>query len=200
MQNKIIHIWHRFLGISTWALLAVFVVFTVTSIVALRQNNLQMVKLRSAVYAADANNTDIELALRNLRTFVYGHMNTNLRAGSTSSEAPIQLTNQFSRIVAAEQAKLATKGNANLVFAQAQAQCSATPLTERPQCIQEYVIQNGGNYFELNLPAKELYTFDFVSPKWSPDLAGWAIVGAVTSGILLVLNLLGKVISKRYRS
>lgn len=186
------------MGISTWILVVVFVIFVVTSIVALRQNNLQMVKLRSAVYTADANNTDIELALRDLRTFVYGHMNTNLRAGSTSSEPPIQLTNQFSRIVAAEQAKLAAKGNANQVYAEAQAQCNATPIAERPTCIQEYVIQNGGNYFELNLPAKELYTFDFVSPKWSPDLAGWAIVGAVISGLLLAFSVLGELITKRH--
>jgi hypothetical protein len=190
-KHKAYYLWHKLGGISLWIIAAIFVISVMLSIFALRQNNLTMVRLRDGVYAADKQGTDVEDALRELRTFVYGHMNTNLRAGSTSSEAPIQLTDTYNRLVAAEQARVAALGGNSTVYAAALQKCAdKTVESEKLQCVQQYLTDNGGNKFQLSLPSKEFYTFDFVSPRWSPDLAGFSVVIAVASGILLLLRLI----------
>lgn len=198
-QHKAYYLWHRLSGISLWVIVTIFAISVALSIFALRQNNLTMVTLRTDVYTADKQGGDVEAALRELRTFVYSHMNTNLRAGSTSSEAPIQLTDTYNRLVAAEQARVAALGGNAAVYTAAQQKCiDKTDQSEKLQCIQQYLSDNGGNKFQLSLPSKEFYTFDFISPAWSPDLAGLSIVVAAISGILLILRLIAGQVLKKY--
>lgn len=199
-KHRISGIWHKVGDISLVGLIIAFMIFAGISIFALRANNMRMTELRQAVYTADENDGDVELALRDLRTFVYGHMNTDLRAGSTSSQPPIQLVNRFERAVAAEQARVAAQNNATQVYADAQARCekSSIPLTARAQCIQDYVAANGKGIPQLSLPPKEFYTFDFASPFWSPDIAGWALVATVLVGLLLLARLLAGFAVKLY--
>jgi hypothetical protein len=142
---------------------------------------------------------DVEAALRNLRIFIYGHMNTNLRAGSSSSEAPIQLTETYNRLVASEQARVALLGGNSAVYAAAKQKClDKTVESENLQCVQQYLTDKGGNKFQLSLPSKEFYTFDFISPAWSPDLAGFSLLIAGFFGILLILRLIVGRIVKNY--
>lgn len=142
---------------------------------ALRANNLHMVQLRDAVYAADKNNGDTETALRNLRTYVYGHMNTNLNSGQNAVYPPIQLKYTYERLSAA-QASSTTNAD---IYPEAQKYCEqAIPNgisgSYRLSCIQAYIKQHSVTPVET-IP-KNLYQFDFVSPAWSPDLAGWSLV------------------------
>ncbi len=198
-KHKAYYLWRKLSGVSLAIIVAIFVVSLMLSVFALRQNNLTMVRLRDAVYAADKQGADVEVALRELRIFVYGHMNTNLRAGSTSSEAPIQLSETYNRLVVAEQARVAALGGNSVVYAAAQQKCADKSVeNEKLQCVQQYLTDNGGNKFQLSLPSKEFYTFDFVSPSWSPDLAGFSVVIAVASGVLLVLRLIAGRILKNY--
>ena len=201
MRKHTLHgIWHRFSGISVLVLTIGFIAMTALSIFALRQNNIKMVELKAAVYKADESGGDTETALKNLRDFVFTHMNTTLRSGSNSSEPPIQLVNRFNAAVAAEQARVAALNNAAQVYAAAQASCerSSLPLTARAQCIQDYVSRNGKGIPAPNLPAKEFYTFDFASPRWSPDLAGWALVASALLGILLIIRIASGIVLKFY--
>jgi hypothetical protein len=160
-----------------------------------------MIKLRQAVFNADKQDGDINGALNNLRKYVYGHMNTNLR-GSNSSEPPIQLVNQFNRDVDAERARMVAMGSADKVYVDAQTICEkqGVPIIERAQCIQEYVTKNGKGIPQLNLPAKEVYTFDFASPLWSPDIAGFSIVLSIIFGLLLISRFITGFIIKKYLS
>jgi preprotein translocase subunit SecF len=126
-------------------------------------------------------------------------MNTNLRAGSSSSEAPIQLTDTYNRLVAAEQARVASVGGNSAVYAAAQQKCaSKTTESEKLQCIQQYLTDNGGNKFQLSLPSKEFYTFDFISPAWSPDIAGISVLIACLFSVLLILRLIAGRVLKNY--
>lgn len=199
-KHRISGIWHKIGDVSLVGLIITFMIFAGVSIFALRSNNLRMTELRQAVYIADENDGDVELALRELRTFVYAHMNTDLRAGSSSSQPPIQLVNRFERAVASEQARVAAQNNATQVYADAQARCekSSIPLTARAQCIQDYVAQNGNGIPQLSLPPKEFYTFDFASPFWSPDIAGWSLVATVFVGLLIIARLLAGLVVKLY--
>ena len=38
-----------------------------------------------------------------------------------------------------------------------------------------------------NIPVS-LYEFDFISPTWSPDLAGWSMLAAIVLAVLTVIS------------
>jgi hypothetical protein len=168
-------------------------VLAVVAVIALRQNNQHMAELRQAVYTADENNGDIEGSLQDLRNFVTTHMNTGLNTGD-GVYPPIQLKYTYSRLV---QAAGTATGNANTtIYNDAQHYCEGKIPTGfsgryRLDCIEDYVQSHGGAP-ATNIP-DSLYKFDFVSPTWSPDLAGLSILG---SG-LLVLGAIGYVIVHR---
>jgi hypothetical protein len=199
-KHKLSGIWHRYGKVTLLGLIAVFLISGAVSIYALRANNLKMIQLRQAVYTADEQGGDIATALNNLRQFVFDHMNTNLSAGSTSNEPPIQLVNTFNRDVAAARAKLSAQGSSDQVYTAAQGQCeqSSVPLASKAQCIEDYITAHGNGIAQLNLPPKGDYTFDFVGPFWSPDLAGWSLVATFIFGLLLISRLITGLIIKRY--
>lgn len=145
---------------------------------ALRGNNLHMVELRDAVYIADKENKDVSGALTNLQRYVTSHMNTDLTPGRNAVYPPIQLKYTYERLQAAN---AGSASNAQ-VYSDAQAHCEALNSTDfsgrnRVPCIQEYVKSHGGTVPKA-VP-DSLYKFDFLSPRWSPDLAGWTAVSTL---------------------
>jgi hypothetical protein len=164
--------------------LILIVVFGVTSLLALRHNNEQMIKLREDVYAADKTNGNVEGALRQLRTYVYSHMNTNLSTAN-GIKPPIQLSYTYARLEEAQQQNSA-------LYVDAKNYCEALiPASEsisgrgRIGCITDYVTSHGAK--PVDIPAG-LYEFDFVSPSWSPDFAGWSLVALALSVAALVFE------------
>lgn len=138
-----------------------------------------MITLRNAVYTADKNNGNVEQALQNLRTYVYGHMNTDLAAGPNAVHPPIQLKYTYNRLVQAASQQVEST-NSHL-YTDAQAYCQALIPTGfsgryRESCINQYVTTHGASAQQI---PKNLYEFDFVSPKWSPDVAGWSLIATV---------------------
>jgi len=131
--------------------------------------------LRDAVIAADERAGDTETALRDLREYVYSHMNTDLTT-ENGIRPPIQLKFRYERLVEAEKKRVADSNSQ--IYTEAQAVCeqrfpAGLSGRGRVPCIEQYVSQNGVR--EQPIP-DSLYKFDFVSPWWSPDLAGWSIV------------------------
>jgi hypothetical protein len=79
--------------------------------------------------------------------------------------------------------------NAQL-YTDAQQYCQALDPTDfsghnRVPCIEQYVETH--NAIAQSIP-DSLYEFDFISPTWSPDLAGWGLVGSILSAILFVAS------------
>lgn len=171
-------------------ILALF--FSFVAIISLRANNIQMLKLKEAVIAADQQGSDIEKPLLELRNYVFSHMNTQMR-DQNSSEPPIQLVNKFNTYLKEQQEELAQQGRPN-VYAEAQAQCEKPnfSIIQRANCIQTYVVENSPPQIEIKLPPKELYTFDFASPNWSPDLAGISLVIAIILWVALLIIIITK--------
>ena len=180
------HYWTRFRTIPALLFLAISVVFLAIGVYALRVNNLKMLELREAVFMADESDGDIEIALRSLREQVHAHMNTNLSAGDNAIYPPIQLQHRYERLVAAEKARVESV-NA-LVYTEAQNYCEQQNPDGfsgggRVPCIKQYVDSRGTK--EQTIP-DALYKFDFVSPTWSPDLAGWSLVISIISFTLFL--------------
>ena len=133
---------------------------------------------------SDKKNGDIEAALRTLRTYVYAHMNTDLSSGANAVKPPIQLKYQYERLNAtnlavyqAASAKMLDDAqnicivqNPGSVFSQARSSCAKAYAAAHPVP-------------QKSIP-EDLYKFDFLSPSWSPDLAGWSLV---LSGLFLFL-------------
>lgn len=182
------HIWRYLRSIHPWYFAALTVIFGIISLVSVRHNYEGMVVLRDAVYTTDQKGGDVETALRNLRKYVYGHMNTSLATGPNAVHPPIQLKYTYERLQEAEQKKL-SETNTKL-YNDAQAYCQAQNSTDfsgrnRVPCVEEYVTSHGATLTPI---PDGLYKFDFTSAKWSPDLAGWSIVITVLSFALLLIT------------
>lgn len=168
------HLWKYIRPIKPWYFFAVAAAFLVVSIIALRENNLKMVELRNAVYAADKNNGDVSKALTELQRHVTAHMNTDLSGGNTTVYPPIQLKYTYERLRTNN-----LKTSNEQLYSDAQAHCERLNPTDfsgrnRVPCIQDYVESRGVQ--QAAIP-ESLYKYDFVSPVWSPDLAGYSLLG-----------------------
>ena len=183
------HIWRLVRPIKPRYFLALAVIFGAISIFSLRANNLHMIQLRNDVYQADKNNGDTGSALNNLREYVYAHMNTDLSSGGNTIYPPIQLKYSYNRAIASQ-----TQANPNQntqIYTDAQTICQKEfPMglsgRYRIPCIQQYIASHGITQ-QATIPVS-LYEFDFVSPRWSPDLAGWSMLAGAGFGILTIIS------------
>jgi hypothetical protein len=192
------HAYTKLRTVKPGYLLIATLLFAAISVAALRQNNFKMIELRQAVITADEQNEDVETALQKLREHVHGHMNTNLASGEFAIKPPIQLKARYERLVAQEQANI--KKASEAVTKQGEAICATRfPAggynAPRVACVQEYVAANAGKSDPV---PDELYKFDFISPRWSPDLAGWSLVITALLALLLVLRIISGRIAKHY--
>lgn len=169
-----------------------FIILAVISaavcLLALRANNEHMLQLRTQLYQADQNNGDVQGALRTLQQYVVSHMNTNLSTGNSGVYPPIQLQGTYDRLVQARGASLQQQNSQ--IYTDAQHYCEKQNSVDfsghnRVPCIEQYVQSHG-----VKLPTIQdsLYKFNFISPRWSPDLAGWSlVVGALSLFIAATL-------------
>jgi hypothetical protein len=190
--------WRRLRKIHPLYLLVLTLILGTICIFSLRHNNQQMIQLRDAVYAADKNNGDVEAALRNLRAYVYGHMNTSLSSGANAVYPPIQLKYTYERLQAAQQAKLQqTNGS---LYNDAQHYCEQQDSVDfsghnRVPCIESYVLSHGAQLAPI---PDALYKFDFTAAKWSPDLAGWSLLAAILCALVFLASVVYHWWAKRY--
>jgi len=179
-----------FLKISTRTFLYLFIAMAIICVLALRHNNQTMVNLRNDVYAADKNNGDVNTALNNLRKYVYGHMNTNLSSGNNNIKPPIQLKYTYQRLYDAQVNKVQSANQQ--LYTDAELYCQSINHayygTTRVPCVQNYVVNHGLAAANITIPAG-LYQFDFASPAWSPDLAGWSLVLTIILFLALITRL-----------
>lgn len=180
------HLWTRIRPIKPWYFALLTMVFGLLAVYGLRSNYTHMVSLRQQVYAADEAGQGLNEALQQLRDFVGHHMNTNLSAGDTSVYPPVQLKYTYDRLIQAK-SQQTSDYNAH-IYTRAQKYCEAKIPSGfsgryRIQCIQQYVTSHNASPTYIS---PDLYKFDFYSPSWSPDLAGWSIVLAVISFVSFI--------------
>ncbi len=185
-KRRLHHYYTKIRPIKARYLLLLALVFLGLSVYGLRQNNLRMLELRNEVVTADRQNGNVEGALRNLREYVYSHMNTDLSGGPSAINPPIQLKARYERLVA-EREKTAGQTNEE-VKRQGEAVCAAQYPGEgynspRVACVQRYVQENASEAGDI---PQDLYKFDFVNPRWTPDFAGITLVFGVFFSLLFL--------------
>ncbi len=189
MHKRLLHHYEKRLRpISGWYLLIATVFFLSIGAFALRQNNLRMIELRDQVFQADESGEGVESALRDLRAHVHSHMNADLTSSDTAIHPPIQLQHTYERLVDKEQARVRAANQS--VYQDAERICegrfpAGRLANGRVQCVEQYVLENGIQAKEM---PKELYQFDFVAPRWSPDLAGWSLLLGFIAGFFLLIR------------
>jgi hypothetical protein len=198
-KKRLHHVWVEIRIIRVRYLFIAFVLMCAVTAFALRINNQGMLERRQAVYIADEQNGDVEGALRELRKYVYAHMNTSLNTGNASVYPPIQLEHTYNRLLAAQQESV--KQANQQIYTDAQAHCERLHPESysggpRVPCIQEYVASKG---VKTTPVPDSLYKFDFVAPTWSPDFAGWSLVVTALLLLLLLIRMITPFLLKRMR-
>jgi len=191
------HLWTKVRWIKPWYFLVLAIISAVICVFALRANNQHMIQLRDEVYKADQDNTDLQKPLQALQAYVTTHMNTDLNT-KNSVYPPVQLKYTYDRLVKARMDTLA-QANAGL-YNEAQTHCEAQNQTDvsgrnRIPCIEQYV-QSHTTQAPATIP-DALYKFSFVSPRWSPDVAGWSMAIAILSGALFIITFIASRIVRR---
>jgi hypothetical protein len=148
-----------------------------------------MVKLKNQLMTADKNDGNVNGDLNKLRSFIYNHMNTS-PSSSNGIYPPIQLKYTYQRLLAQAQGGI-TAQNTQL-YNQAVAYCNSVEpnatadensLKQLASCEeQHYIAQPLASAYV----APALYEFDFISPLWSPDLAGYSILISLALLIAIV--------------
>jgi preprotein translocase subunit SecF len=165
--------------IKLWQMIVLFLVLLGSSVLLLRQNSLSMIRLRDAVKVADEKNGDVQGALTALQRYVTGHMNANM------GDKGIYLDKTYQR--AYERALQATAQNGSQtspVYRQADQVCRGVFLASYSfqayvQCVADQAAASGAAndpVAAFKPPSTDLYRHNFVSPQWSPDLAGFVVI------------------------
>ncbi|HET7528733.1 MAG TPA: hypothetical protein VFJ84_00695 [Candidatus Saccharimonadales bacterium] len=174
-------------GVSAKVWLALFVAAAVICMFSLRHNNQTMVKMRNDVYAADKNGGDVNAALNDLKNYIFAHMNTSLDSGS-NIKPPIQLKYTYQRLYDARYNQLQAANQK--IYNAGKKACPGLANgydPDRLACIENYAVRHGVRGADINIPAG-LYEFDFLSPAWSPDLAGWTLLLSAVFLIAFILK------------
>lgn len=199
MKHYSHRLWKKFRHVHPVIFLVIALLWIAIAVFALRANNQHMIELRKDVYSADEQNGDVQSKLRELQNYVTRHMNTDLSsAGGTTVYPPVQLKYTYDRLVKA-QGDAVNDANSKL-YSTAQAYCEQQNSTDvsgrnRIPCIEQYVQQH--TTAETPQISDALYKFAFVSPKWSPDFAGWSLVIAAVSVPVFLTSLGASLVARR---
>jgi len=180
--------------LKTWQLIILLILVLFIAATALRLNNVGMDHRREGVYSADeAGDEDIiHQRLLSLREYSSSHMNANTGA--------FVLKNQYDRdsqralADAQNKSEESESPNGNIYkkaaevcdpqfsgYSQAYMQCFMNELNKYPE--------SGAVSDSVVLPTAELYQYDFASPIWTPDIAGWTVLLAIIISVVIITKI-----------
>lgn len=176
--------------VHTWQLLVLLVLAAFLAATFLRLNNIGMIQRRDAVLAADkaGDTTSVTNRLYDLQRYAAAHMNANT--------GPFYLEHQYKRDVEKKvtEASVTTNpyGNINAEvdsicrsrhssYSQAWVQCFVEELSKYPATPSPEAAPD--------LPSSDLYRYSFISPRWSPDFAGWSVALCLAISLMILARL-----------
>lgn len=191
--------------VQTWQLLVLLVLSAFVAATFLRLNNIGMIQRRDAVLSADKAGDTVAVTdrLYDLQRYAATHMNANTGA--------FYLEQQYKRDVEKQvtEASVVTNPHGN-INAQVDALCRSR-FSSYSQAWVQCFAEELGKYpaapdpaSQVTLPSADLYRYSFISPRWSPDFAGWSVVVSLAILVmilarLLSLGILRLMLKKHYR-
>lgn len=191
--------------IKTWQLVILLILLLFIAATFLRLNNTGMISRRNAVAAADKSGDidQISQRLYDLQRYAAAHMNAD--------PGVLYLHDQYNRDVQRQAEAASQTGSLKALEIRRQAEEVCKPQFNgwSPAYVQCYVNELNKHpsdevSAQLTPPSSALYRYSFVSPRWSPDFAGWslvlsALVTLVIIGRLIGLILLRILLKRHYR-
>ncbi|MDO4902504.1 MAG: hypothetical protein Q4A21_03085 [bacterium] len=181
-------------GLKNWQLFILLCLVLAVVATAWRMNNTQMLRRLDAVIAADAA-LDEEKARENLlilKEFSARHMNANTGLISLVKIYEKDAQSEISRVSNLRQGENVHKKVSEICDPQFDARTRySRPYFECWTRELEKLSPREGVDAQPKFRPKELYEYNFISPIWTPDLAGWMTLVA----ILIVLAIVFKMIS-----
>jgi len=207
-RKHISNFWRWVKNIKTWQLVIIFILVSFLAATFLRLNNIGMEQRRDALVAVDKTGDQAQITARlgDLRDYVSAHMNTDLGHG-----VPLQAS--YDRAVeVARQAALNTTGSAGNIYKLADEYCKPqfrAYSTAYLNCflaqLNKYPSDAIDTDQQIKWPDANLYMYNFVSPVWSPDLAGWTVLVSLVLLIIIIVRIISSIILRiilrtRYRN
>lgn len=190
--------------IKTWQLVVLLVMVGFVAATLLRLNNVGMIERRDAVVAADkrGDQGQLEARLYDLQRYASAHMNAD--PGRIALQHSYQRDNQRHKD---EYTKSIANQPKNDVFQKAEAVCGPRarangwrwPDLSYANCLDaelEKYPEGKAIVTEFRPLAVEPYYQTFISPLWSPDFAGWAVILTGVILLIIILRLLMLVLLK----
>lgn len=197
--------------VKTWQLVILLLMAGFVAATFLRLNNIGMIERRDAVMVADEEGDPVKLQRRlyDLQRYVSAHMNTD--PGRIALEHSYQRDNDRLKEQYTSQSTSNPNGN---VYAQVAATCDPIgraqgwrwPDVRYTNCINDelakYPAASEIGPFQPLSP--DPYYHTFISPRWSPDYAGWSIVVCLAIVVIIIfrlitLGILKLVLRSKYR-
>jgi hypothetical protein len=178
--------------IKTWQLLLLLIVVGFIAATFLRLNNIGMIQRRDAVLAADKSGEEssIQSRLYDLQRYAAAHMN--------GSSGQFYLEEQYKRDAQAAVDAASSDNNPNgNINAKAEAVCKPQYKVWSPAYVQCFADElskyppSPDPAENVKLPDTNLYRFEFVSPLWSPDFAGFSVLVCIVIALMIVARLIG---------
>ena len=192
--------------VKTWQLVIVFILLCFVAATLLRLNNIGMLQRRESVLNADrAGDPDATTdALIQLQQYSAGHMNASTGAFYLEGAYKAAVKTAYEKAASYED----PNGNVNVKadaickpkftqYSQAYTDCFAAALKDFPAA---------PNPTEaIKFPDPNLYRYSYLSPRWSLDFAGLAVVVCILVALLIIarlvtLGMLYLLLRRRYKS
>jgi hypothetical protein len=115
---------------------------------------------------------------------------------------PVQLSSSYNREVQRRVDAAAAMGKANdaEAYQRAQNECKTANTVTYAQCVidKTAAIAPGSNpVTQVINPPVELYSYQFYSPVWSPDFAGFSVLIFIIILLALIFRIVGAQIARR---
>lgn len=130
----------------------------------------------------DLEGANVDTDLLKLKVYAANHMKVNVK---------FVLTGSYDRAVAAAKAE-AAKSNAGYAAAQAACDKKGVDSIRQSQCVAAYLAANPTPTTTPNMPDVATYTYHYIGPSWSFDLAGLALV----TGTILAIASIASVVHR----
>ena len=178
--------------VKTWQLVVLLLLACFLTATFLRLNNVGMVERRAAVLSADKEGDDQGTANRLYELQVYATQHMNASSGD------VYLSNKYNR------------DSKEIVNRTMGSQTPETPITVQAynickksfstwsqaavQCVSDEVAKltpkGDDGTVHVNFPNPDLYRFNYLSPAWTPDFAGFSLLVTAVLALVVILRIL----------